>query len=59
MGAVTVPRHTGGHGGRAGVSVRHPRSGTDGLIIEIRAGNEIPVSGFVEVCLAVLHGPGD
>ncbi len=34
-------------------------SDTDGIIIKIRAGNEISVPGFVEECLAVLYGPGD
>jgi hypothetical protein len=34
-------------------------SDTDGLIIKIRAGNEISVPGFIDECLSVLYGPGD
>jgi len=34
-------------------------SDTDGLIIKIRAANEISVPGFIDECLAVLYGPGD
>ncbi|MFC6938982.1 hypothetical protein ACFQE8_03280 [Salinirubellus sp. GCM10025818] len=34
-------------------------SDADGLIIKIRAGNEICVPGFIDECLAALYGAGD